>query len=373
MPSYQQLLYRWSNTVHTHFPVLTYWQVMSLALFSLGVVLARSCQMMIVAEALGFAGKADTVHRRLKRFVANEQLDMEIIIPLWIKWVMSSFTGDELDVLVDETKLGHRIGVLMVSLAYRGRAIPLIWHCYREGQSEAYPAEGQVQMIVRMLTILRPYLPADCRYRVQADQGIGNSSTLMRKLAQAGWSFLFRVKESSMFTTRSGFRFRLRDMALERQSGSVIGCLYTRSHRIVPGRLHLIWPTGYDEPWFLFTNDPLLHAAAYARRFWQEESFRDLKSGGWHWDVSFVRDPGHMQRLVLVLALAYAWMTTLGTLAFSLPHNLRQQILAADEQGRFSVFRQGIRIFKRLIFLAQWRIHVDLFFLPLPSSHPLLC
>jgi hypothetical protein len=228
-------------------------------------------------------------------------------------------------------------------------------------------------MIVAMLVTIKPYVPPGCHCRVQADQGIGNSSHLMRKVTKAGWHFLFRVKESSMFTTRSGFRSRLRDIAFQGRQGAAIGWLYTRSHRMVLGTLHVIWRAGYDEPWFLFTNDPLVRATVYARRFWQEEGFRDLKSGGWHWGDSFVRDPQHMQRLILVLALAYAWMSTLGTLSFSLPNALRQQIVAADEQPRFSVFRQGLRNFKRLIFLAHRYIHVDLFFLPLPASHMLLC
>jgi len=373
MASHLGILYRWSNTLHTYFPVLRYWQVTGLAVFSMGVVLARSCQLMVVAEALGFVGKADSVHRRLKRWLANEQIEMAVVIPLWIQWVLSSYAGEELEMLVDETKLGSRIGVLMVSLAYRGRAIPLIWRCYREGDAAAYPAEGQVGMIVAMLATVKPYLPLGCRCRVQADQGIGNSSRLMRALHKAGWHFLFRVKETRMFTTRSGFRFCLRDIAFQGRQGAVIGWLYTRSYRLVLGTLHVIWLEGYDEPWFLFTNDPLAHATAYARRFWQEEGFRDLKSGGWQWQGSFVRDPQHMQRLILVLALAYAWMTTLGTLSFSLPIAVRQQIVAADEQARFSVFRQGLRSFKRLIFFAHRYIHVDLFFLPLPASHPLLC
>ena len=372
MSSHQQILYRWANTIHTHFPVLGYWQVMNLATFSLGVVLARSCQLMIVAEALNFIGKADTVQKRLKRFIANERLDLEVVIPLWVKWVLGNFTGEELDFLVDETKLGQRIGIMMVSLAYRGRAIPLTWRCYREGQADEYPSEGQVQMIVDMLAKVKPHIPDGCHFRVQADQGIGNSSKLMRKLDKAGWKFLFRVKETSMFTTGSGFRFQLRDMAFQRRWGSAIGLLYTRSHRIVPGTLHIIWEEGYDEAWFLFTNDPLLSGKVYARRFWQEEGFRDLKSGGWHWDACFVREPQHMQRLILVLAVAYAWMVTLGTLSFSLPASLRQQIVAADE-AKFSVFRQGIRLFKRLLFLAPDRIWMDFFFFPVASSHPLLC
>jgi len=363
MPSPKQQVYQWAKVIHSHFPVLGYWQVLNFALFSIGIVLARSCQVLLVAEELGFMGKADTVERRLKRFLDNDCLDSEKLFPFWIKWLLSSYVGDELDLLVDETKLGKRMGILMVSIAYRQRAIPLIWRCYKANDKAAYPAEGQVQLIVDMLQQVKPYIPKGCRYRVQADQGIGNSSQLMRALDREGWQYLFRVQETSMFTTMSGFRFRLRDVAWQRRNGTAHGWLFTRSHRMVRGVLHVIWMDGYEVPWLLFTNDPLLSGGVYARRFWQEEGFRDLKSGGWRWDDSFIRDPEHMQRLIHVLALAYAWIATLGTLSLNLPSALRQQIVAADE-SRFSVFRQGVRIFKRLRYLDPHAIFFGLFFVP---------
>lgn len=372
MSSTERQVYQWAKVLKSHLPILGYWQIINLALFSLGVVLSRSCQVTLVAEELGFMGKADTIEKRLKRFLDNDRLIMDECFAFWIKWVLSSYCGDELDFLVDETKLGDRMGVLMISLAYRQRAIPLIWRCYKANDKNAYPAEGQVQMIVTMLDQIKPHVPSGCRCRVQADQGIGNSSRLMRQLHQNGWVFLFRVKETSMFTTRGGFRFQLRDIAGQQRCGSASGWLFTRSHRLVRGTLHVIWEEGYDEVWFLFTNDPLLSGGVYARRFWHEEGFRDLKSGGWRWDDCFIRDPDHMQRLILVLALAYAWVATLGTLSLSLPADLRRQLVAANET-RFSVFRQGIRVFKRLRYIAPHAIHFELFFVPTHESHPLLC
>jgi len=372
MSSTENQVYQWAKVLHSRFPTLGYWQIVTLALFSLGVVLARSCQIMLVAEELGFIGKADTVGKRLKRFLSNNRLEIDRIFPYWIEWVLSSYSGNEFDFLVDETKLGNRMGIMMVSLAYRQRAIPLIWRCYKANDKDAYPEEGQVQMILDMLKQIKPYIPAGCRYRIQADQGIGNSSTLMRQLDKAGWIYLFRVKETSMFTSLGGFRFRLRDIAEQGRQGNAQGWLFTRSYRLVRGTLHVIWAEGYDQCWFLFTNDPLLSGHVYARRFWQEEGFRDLKSGGWRWDDSFIRDPEHMQRLILVLALAYAWIATLGTLSFRLPSLLRQQIVAADE-SRYSVFRQGVRIFKRLRYIAPHAIYLGLFFVPTNGRHPLLC
>jgi hypothetical protein len=66
----------------------------------------------------------------------------------WIRWV-ASWLGDEpLVILVDETKLGHHLGIMVVGIAYRGCCIPVAWWCYHE-QSD--PWVGQVGMIVELL------------------------------------------------------------------------------------------------------------------------------------------------------------------------------------------------------------------------------
>jgi hypothetical protein len=49
--------------------------------------------------------------------------------------------------LIDETSLQEHLKVMAVGLAYRGRAIPLVWWGYRP---EAWPM-GQVALILTLL------------------------------------------------------------------------------------------------------------------------------------------------------------------------------------------------------------------------------
>ena len=67
--------------------------------------------------------------------------------------------------------------------------------------------------------------------------------------------------------------------------------------------------------WALVTNDERLSGHEYARRNWQEQSFRNLKSGGWHWHESRVCLPDHAARLLILLVLAYVWTVALGSQA----------------------------------------------------------
>ncbi len=80
-------------------------------------------------------------------------------------------------------------------------------------------------------------------------------------------------------------------------------------------------------------------------RYWQEGSFRDLKSDGWQWQTLAHHHPSHANRLLLVMVLAYAWVLSLGSLAFDDP-DLRGQVVSADVT-RYSLFRLGFRLLER--------------------------
>ena len=107
-----------------------------------------------------------------------------------------------------------------------------------------------------------------------------------------------------------------------------------------------MWSEGYAKPWALVTNDATLTRYEYAQRNWQEQSFRDLKSGGWHWADSEVRSPVRMSRLLLLLVVAYAWILGLGCYAV---HWKRARALIRRPTGQrrrqWSLFKEGLQLF----------------------------
>lgn len=114
--------------------------------------------------------------------------------------------------------------------------------------------------------------------------------------------------------------------------------------------MRALWGTGYDEPWALVTNDEALTGHEYARRNWQEQSFRDLKSGGWHWGDSRIRRPQHMANLLMVLAIAYTWLIALGSQVVAA--GCAQPLLRrADGTYRrfWSLFKEGLRCFVQVV------------------------
>lgn len=359
----QELLYQWMTSVEMMFPNLLKWQAVGLAFFSYGVVMARHCQLNRVAEEMGAWGRADSVKRRLQRWLSNGRIDVSRCCSWWVKWVWERSELPRAVLLVDETKLGDWIGVLMVSLAFEGRAIPLMWRAYIANSQADYPSGGQVQTIAILLAKVLEALPEDAQPIVEADRGIGNSSKMMRAVSRLGLTLVFRIKQSSVIRTRRGGKQRLSNLAKPGEIWSGSGWLFNATEDRVWMHIHILWEVGQAEPWCLATNERALRASGYAIRMWQEESFRDLKSGGWQWQASHIHDPQRAERLILVLALAYAWCLTLGVLARSSEPTLRRQIITGTQSG-FSLFRDGLRFMKRMIYFNPSRIYTGLFLVP---------
>ena len=115
------------------------------------------------------------------------------------------------------------------------------------------------------------------------------------------------------------------------------------------------------KPWLLVTNWPQAQNRWYSLRRWEEVAFKDLKSSGWQWQRSHVRLPAHANRLWLVLAVATAWMSSLGTQVIRSPALRRE--LTRGKRGEFSVVQLGLRLFSRWVALGR-RLVYDLFFVP---------
>lgn len=349
-----QQLYQWQEQVATTFSGLGAWQAKGLALFSVGVVLAERCTLSKVAEKLGQVGKADTLERRLQRWLSNPRIDDASMSESWIGWVLREFGQREVVLLVDETKLSDRLSAMVVGLAYEQNCIPLAWQCY---QQDAYPAVGQVQLIQALLEQVVRQVSEAKQVLVQVDRGLGTSPRLVEAVARLGVRFLFRVQGTTRFRDATGEERALKSHAQRGETWSACGDVF-KKHGWLTAQVRVIQEEGYEDVWCLVTNDPTLVGSEYAQRYWQEVSFRDLKSDGWHWQRSQVCHPAHAHRLLLVLALAFAWTLTHGTLALAIP-----ALISRGKRQVFSRFRQGLRYIAYLL-TTQQPLYLGLLFFP---------
>lgn len=353
-----KILYQWSNEIANHLSCLNSWQTENVAQFSLGIMMAESCQQQQVARQVATAEKIDSCARRWRRFLDNENFPLQSFFEDWTRWLVKKLGGQRIFLLVDETKLADRLGAMVVGIAWENRCIPIAWRCYRANDATEYPAEGQVKMIETLLQTVQKGIDASIEVTVLADRGIGTSPDLCRCIAQLGWHYLFRVTCQTKVCTPEA-DFTIAKMVSEGEIWVCEGKVFKKRGRL-DAQAVAIWSEGYDEPWALVTNNLTLTGHEYANRNWEEQAFRDLKSGGWQWQSCRIRHPDHLDRLLVLLVLAYAWCIALGSQAVK---NGKGQPLQKHSDGQvrryWSLFKEGLQYFFEVIFRETLFLTLD--------------
>jgi hypothetical protein len=332
----------WEAEVKRLLPGVGVWQQRALALFSLGMAAAKHCGLARVAAVVPGLASVPSITRRFERLLANQRLDVRAARAAIGAAVLEQARGQTLWLALDETHQGHtptgaRLGMLALRLVYRERAIPLAWVCYRPGEAPApFPT-----LIAQLIQEVAALAPAATRVVLMTDRGLSWPS-VVDECRAVGWSFLLRVQGQTHLRTPEGRTHQLRDLAPQpgtRWLGS--GCAFEDAGwRDV--NLVALWRRGHDQPWLLVTDLPPTEQRAddYRHRMDEEESFRDDKSRGFDWDASAVRQPDHMDRLILVLQLAACFVLAQGVFVL---HQGFRAVLERPDRTTLSLFSLGLR------------------------------
>jgi hypothetical protein len=99
-------LYQWIDTVVMRFPTLSKPQALGLALWSFGMVIARSCSLTAVADVLApLLGQSHNTRRERLRDTYRE-LDVTECWAPWLAWLLDGWSGQQMAIAVDATNLG---------------------------------------------------------------------------------------------------------------------------------------------------------------------------------------------------------------------------------------------------------------------------
>ena len=162
---------------------------------------------------------------------------------------------------------------------------------------------------------------------------------MLRHIQERGWHFLVRVQGQVKLRLESGDTVAFADrVSRPGQAWTGPGTAFKKAGGLACQAI-AYWGRGHEQPWLLLTNDPDAQGSWYGWRMWEELGFRDFKSYGWGWHKSRVWNPEHANRLWLAMALAYAWILSLGTQGKCLKE-VRPQVVGSKD-SHYSLFRVG--------------------------------
>jgi hypothetical protein len=224
------------RTLAERLPHLRPPQRRGLALWVLGAVLAQSACHSAVLAALLVHGRYHALRQRLREWLLDgtdkarpcaAQVEAEACFAPLLRRVLDGWQGRELALAVDATAhredvvalvavdaTAHREDVvaLVVSVLYRGSAIPVAWATLpgntpgppgnTPGPPGNTPGPG-LGPILRLLRLLRPAVPPG--WTVLADRGLW-SPRLWRRVRRLGWHPLLRIQRRTTVTPDGGER-----------------------------------------------------------------------------------------------------------------------------------------------------------------------
>jgi hypothetical protein len=311
-------LYQMETTLTQRFPNLRPAQQRGLALWVYGTILAQSACQSAVITALLVLGAWDTIRQRLREWLydgtdkaapCQTQVEVAHCFGPLLRWLLDWWQTDYLALAVDATLHGDRVTALVVSVLYRGSAIPIAWCILPANQPGAW-----MSPILRLLRLLRPAMPPTMTVLVLADRGLW-SPRLWKRIRDLGWHPLLRIQDTTTFTPAGHDRQSARSLIQPGQGWVGRGKLGRPKKRQLSVTLIAVWTTEQKEPWIVVSDlaPARVGVSWYALRMWVELGFRALKGVGWKWEHTRRRNPRRIGRYWLILAVATLWTLATGT------------------------------------------------------------
>lgn len=365
--SRHSMIHACEEQVQELLPALPRPEQKALARLVSGVVTSGQVTLRAASAATAGAARDLSKQRQAQRLLANPRLEVNRAQRRLVARVLGRWHG-RVDLLLDATTTGATATqggtvTLCFALAWRGRAIPLLWRTW----SAALPGQDWTSALREMAQVLVAALPCDTQVVVLADRGL-SGGPFARLWQELGWHFLVRVTRRTRLRLASGVVTEMGALTPEAGSQQCLSGvrLYAPRHKCHTGaggwmsdwsagitlQVVAVWRSVEAEPWLLVTDLPasLARCREYRRRTWEEELFRDLKGMGWQWQRSRVRQPERVARLVLVLALATLWMLAL---AQRVVRRGWRPLVAARSRRECSVFHLGLRYLRRCLATGQ--------------------
>jgi hypothetical protein len=312
----------WSKIVSYHFPNLSIPEAIGLATWSFGMVITGSSSLTRVSEFIARINqeKSNTVRRRLKEWYQDSQAkkgkkrrELEItecFAPL-LKWILSLWKSPEkwLPLAIDTTNIGSNFTVLSLNVLYQGCGIPVAWKIVKGTEKGAWKPHW-----LNLFQLLKDVIPTDWQVIVSADRGL-YADWMFEAICSLNWHPFLRINHQGTYQIKGEQEWQCLRAIVPKVGMSWSGQVTCFKSNPLPCTLLARWDFGYKDPWLIVTDLQPEEANVhwYGFRSWIESSYRDVKSDGWQWHKTRLREPARAERIWLAMAVATLWTLTMGS------------------------------------------------------------
>jgi hypothetical protein len=295
-----------------------------------------------------------SIVRRFERWVADPHVETARFFEPFVLAMQGALGNETAYLLIDCTQAGKKCRTLMIGLAYHGTVLPMVWKTVRGNKGHV---TGELHRT--LFEQVYPRFRYHRRVIVLGDAEFSNEKVI-GWLRLVKWDFVLRFQSSYLLKTAGSDEWKSTQslyQAAGLQPGQVChwpDVTFTQSHQFAGLNVTVQWAEGEDEVLCLVSTLPADEQShvIYQMRYWIETLFGNHKSRGFQLARTHMTNPEHIDRLVLVLAVATCIALGLGTHLILIGET--HQVDRADRRD-LSLFQIGWRWFFRL--LALDRLH----------------
>lgn len=276
-----------------------------------GMSQAVSAQQRAVADAMPLRTDQASKVQRFRRLLDNAKLTAEGLYQPIVRAALSGLRRQRVHVLLDRVVLTESQNVLVVSLGFRRRSIPLVWRILDHTGSSKLTDQQE------LLAAAVALLPPEVRVLVQADSEF-RSQTLFQWLREQGWDAILGIRGNVLLSIDPAqVGQALTSWLPDRETVVYLNQVWLSEERCGPVNVLAWWDKndrGVLTCYAVMTN----LAATWqtyrigSRRMWIETMFRDWQSGGFELGKTAISDQDRFHRLILLVCLIYLWFVSVG-------------------------------------------------------------
>ena len=313
----------------------------------IGIYLSGKVHLSLIANKIPGSAKLPSKVQRLRRLLQNAIGVRKWYDPIAEELLKSQAQHGHIRLIVDASKVSFHHQLLMVSIAYRRRAIPIVWTWVKgkRGHSSA----------IKQLALLRyvyKLIPNNASVSIVGDCEFG-AVAILRQLDAWEWKYVLRQKGDRLIDLTLHNHWQPFGSVIHRQGQSLwLGSGHLTKEHVYRTNLLAHWKRGEKESWLLATNLPSPQEAlrAYRRRMWIEEMFGDFKGHGFNLEDSHLRHFQRLSRLTLAVVLLYVWLVAFGSRVIK---NGQRSLVDRADRKDYSIYRIGYNMAERSLANAQ--------------------
>lgn len=253
--------------------------------------------------------RQDMREQWLRRLLTSPALRCEDVIAPFARDSLQQAMehGQTILLSMDQTDLGDRMAILMLTVRVGGRALPLIWTAETGAANIGFAK--QKQLLEQVLT----WIPAGAKVMLLTDR-FYPSVDLFNWLDDHTWQYRLRLKGNLLVDPGVGDETTTSQLLLPGMTERYLPNVRLFGKEPVMTNIGILHEAGHDESWIIAMNCTPTRAAVldYGSRWAIEPTFSDFKSRGFELEDSQLKHADRIERLILLMALAMHWCVRIG-------------------------------------------------------------